>query len=62
MKISFRITVDGRTSVARCSYDALPTRAELAAQIDRCLSELNLELPAPKKAAARKKVASKSVK
>jgi hypothetical protein len=62
MKIAFRISVDGRTSVARCSYDKLPTRAELAQQVDRCLGELNLELPAPKKVAARKKVASKTSK
>lgn len=61
MKITVRITDNGRTAVVRRGYDnKVPTKAELDACVTEALAELNFEVAAPAKKKAARKKAKKS--
>ena len=63
MKISVRITDNGRTAVVRRGFDnKLPTKAELDACVTEALAELNFECATPARKKAAKKKAKSSTK
>lgn len=53
MKVVFRLTIPGRTCVARRGFDHLPTRAEIDAVVSEALAEANF-VPATNKVAKKK--------
>lgn len=60
MKVNIRISVDGRTGVSRKTYDEIPAREAVLAQLEDAMSQtLENWGEAPKK---KKKVTKKPIK